>query len=366
MIVGTYFDGDNDDALKWQQHVRYRDAVGIIAHAWREYFKNAAIMLGQDAVALPERFDHRTLQAAHDYLAAWWRWKHDRRDPYFEGMEPVTVDDWLLWLGHEVKAWPIQAPHTIQLVVGVLLSQNTDVGYAAEDALQDELRCCYTGMPESSKNIGSTNDATEDGAINYTMPTANKGTRPKTRNTCESSGEKYSKVRALMRNSLRTYPMLTNSLMLVLALAGIIFLATMLNHIFAAAGWQEYYDHSEEESVAGFTSYAIIAASSLTMLNVYLALMWFVDPDNERETNKILSKQSAPYLIEARPWLLSVPIIISYAILSAFIDIITSNYLYRENSNFFLHMGLMGIYLGSAFFIFCLWARIARFGPFAK
>ena len=153
MIVGSIFDGDNDIALQWQQHDCYREALGIIAHGWRGHYSNAAIMLGQDTVALPERFDHRTLQAAHDFLAAWWRWKHNRHDPYFERLEPATVDDWLQWLRQEVAMWPAYMPHITRWVAQVLLNQNADVGYSAEDNLLQELKDNYKGMPEKSYDV---------------------------------------------------------------------------------------------------------------------------------------------------------------------------------------------------------------------
>ncbi len=157
MIVCSFFDGDNDTALQWQQHDRYKEALVIFARGCIRHYKNAAVMRGDDnsdATAEIERlnqgFDHRTLQAAHDYLAAWWRWKKGRHDPYFEDMEPVTVEDWLGWLREEVEAWTTHAPEIVRLVIQVLLNQNTEAGYKAEDDLQEMLKSHCAGMPENS------------------------------------------------------------------------------------------------------------------------------------------------------------------------------------------------------------------------
>lgn len=365
MIVGTYFDGDNDDTLKWQQHDCYREALSIIAYDWREDYRNAAIMHGRDSISLPERFDHRTLQAAHDYLAAWWRWKHNRTDSYFEGLEQVTVEDWIVWLKREVTAWPTQAPHTIQLVVRVLLNQNTDVGYAAEDALQEELCRCYTGMVEVEIGMSQAADPiqSDDSIISPPEPEPNTPAWPTTKCAAEDLKEKQSNIKKWVRYFLRSYPIPSNAILLIIAFGGIFSLSILMNHLFEAVGWRVDLSNSEEGSVAGLPSYAIIAAASLAILNLYMAFMWFVDPKNEEETNAMRGNQNAMYLAEARPLILAVPYTLGCAIVSAIIDVTTSYYFYQEDSNSFLLAGLTCVYIGSAFLIAFFWARSSKVLP---
>jgi hypothetical protein len=157
MLVTRKFDGDNDEALKWQQHDCYGEASGIIAGGCLRHYESALRVTGQYTTgiakqleALRQSFDHRTLQDAHDFLAAWWRWRHHRHEPYLAGMEPATVQGWLMWLRHEAGGWPAHAPDVVLQVAWVLLHQNTDKGYLAEDGLQSALRLHYNGMPDAS------------------------------------------------------------------------------------------------------------------------------------------------------------------------------------------------------------------------
>ena len=156
MIIGGAFDGDNGHVLQLRQHDRYGEALGIIAYGCLEHSRNAAIARGEYDLTLSERlasvrsegFDHRTLQSAHDYLAAWWRWKHS----HTHRLEHATAEDWLLWLRHEVKTWTTHAPHLARLVTKVLLNQNMDAGYVAEADLLEELHRHYAGMPTTVDN----------------------------------------------------------------------------------------------------------------------------------------------------------------------------------------------------------------------
>ena len=84
-----------------------------------------------------ETFDHRTLQRAHDLLAAVWRFRHDARQfelsldvchprwsrPLVDREAPVKPHDllaevpgrWLDWLREEVDGW-LHSPHLVRSV----------------------------------------------------------------------------------------------------------------------------------------------------------------------------------------------------------------------------------------------------------
>ena len=155
MIIGKYFDGDNDKALQSQQHDCYGEALRIIAHGSAQGYRNATLICDvedsiskEDRKKLSDGFDHRTLQMAHDHLAAYWRWHRNRCDPYLDGMEPFNVGDWLSWLRQEVELWPTSSPSIVRYVAAILLNQNTETGYKAEDDLLETLKSHYSGMPE--------------------------------------------------------------------------------------------------------------------------------------------------------------------------------------------------------------------------
>ena len=107
-----------------------------------------------------ERFDHRTLQIAHDLLAAVWRFRYEMKlrqfelpfeeqKPLFEqprGDEPAFMGHWLTWLQEEVDSW-IHDPERVRLVVTILRNQNQPVGYKAETALHWDIMMGFSDVP---------------------------------------------------------------------------------------------------------------------------------------------------------------------------------------------------------------------------
>ena len=171
MLVFPWFDGDDDDEVAWKQHDVYRDALGIIVRKCNLFALRARALL--DDTAHPdwgtvERFDHRTLQAAHDVLAAVWRFRHDarqfelsgdvlhpRRDRPLVDLEPsVEPQDplvevpgrWLDWLRGEVDGW-LHSPHLVRSVQLVLANQNEPAGYVAESQLTLDLLDRFEDVP---------------------------------------------------------------------------------------------------------------------------------------------------------------------------------------------------------------------------
>ena len=85
-----------------------------------------------------ESFDHRTLQGAHDLLAAAWRFsnkgRQDRLSFTCAAMDATREECWLDWLQTEADSW-IHCPQLVRLVQLVLANQNNPTGDASEASL---------------------------------------------------------------------------------------------------------------------------------------------------------------------------------------------------------------------------------------
>lgn len=82
MWVGTEFPGDDNRVLKYVQHAVYGEMVGRLFSGPRDRYLNAARLLRVDNEFVQKlramtSFDHRTLQGAHDRIAAFFRFRHD-------------------------------------------------------------------------------------------------------------------------------------------------------------------------------------------------------------------------------------------------------------------------------------------------
>ena len=77
MIVGRCFHGDDGNDVMWLQHDVYNEALGIISGICQEYTNLAHRILDADPPRLETitSYDHRTLQRAHDTIAAAWRYR---------------------------------------------------------------------------------------------------------------------------------------------------------------------------------------------------------------------------------------------------------------------------------------------------
>ncbi len=154
MIVVPQFQGD-DMAIADLQHDVYGEALGIMVGRCEQSARTAITILGGDLTHPKwegvERFDHRTLQFAHDLLAAVWRYETSppqKRLPISEApskpeLEAGTPERrWLKRLDSEVASWVRaeaghEGPHMIQLVLRILAHQNEPAGYEAETRLAE-------------------------------------------------------------------------------------------------------------------------------------------------------------------------------------------------------------------------------------
>lgn len=153
MIVGSYFDGDDDGALAWKQHGVYGRALGMLVQTCNRYAIFAKKLLEDtghgDWGAIIE-FDHRTLQLSHDLLAAAWRFRICPRQGTlrFVDGEVHTPDEalWLDWLRHEFQGW-IDHPHLVRLVHVILTNQNQLDGDVAESQVCLRIMNLYPEVP---------------------------------------------------------------------------------------------------------------------------------------------------------------------------------------------------------------------------
>ncbi|WP_375381611.1 hypothetical protein [uncultured Sphingomonas sp.] len=106
----------------------------------------AAAMLGVRRNEWDDRsVDHRTLQVAHDLLAAVWRFRADPQQ--MDAFAAVaSIDDWLPWLGREVAGWR-QHPILVHQMRLVVEHGNALTGQAAEAALAWHLLDSYDDVP---------------------------------------------------------------------------------------------------------------------------------------------------------------------------------------------------------------------------
>jgi len=144
MIVGNYFPGDSNDKLKWIQHKVYGWALMTLFQCAKRRYWDALRLVGVET-ELAKRlrhmhsFDHRGLQAAHDQIAAYYRYKHDRC-----GQMPLFLDD-LTYEQHLEIGWRRffmeEAERLAEIdwiaipILTAVAYQNTTQGYQAEDEL---------------------------------------------------------------------------------------------------------------------------------------------------------------------------------------------------------------------------------------
>lgn len=141
LIVGAFFQGDDDTEVAWKQHDVYHQGLGILIGTCNRLAQFAKLLL-DDKTHLEwgsvRTCDHRTLQGAHDLLAAAWRFRNVSRqgsspfDRETRSVEPESL--WLEWLGAEVANW-VEHPSLVRNVQLILANQNQQLGYIAESSL---------------------------------------------------------------------------------------------------------------------------------------------------------------------------------------------------------------------------------------
>ena len=161
MIIASRFVGDDDISLKNAQHDVYGSALHIMIDQCNQFAEFAKTLLDDtghgDWGGIPRQgCDHRTLQTAHDLLAAAWRYQTDARQPRlpFPPTLPCAWPSndvpiatlWLGWLRNELSGW-IDHPHLVRSIHVILNNQNNSVGYAAETRLCRDIMDRFGRIP---------------------------------------------------------------------------------------------------------------------------------------------------------------------------------------------------------------------------
>ena len=155
MIIAPQFQGDDGRSLANAQHDVYGDALLILIETCNRFARLARTLLDDtehnDWGRIDGRdCDHRTLQGAHDLLAAAWRYEtsaRQRKLPFAETRNDASVQIlWLNWLRNELSGW-IDYPYLVRSVQVILTNQNNPVGYAAESRLCLDIMDRFPSVP---------------------------------------------------------------------------------------------------------------------------------------------------------------------------------------------------------------------------
>ena len=153
MIVAPFFKGDMDMEVASKQHDVYGQALWIIVRKCNLYAEFARRLLDDadhSEWGTVESFDHRTLQGAHDLLAAAWRCRYDFRQLELPFVNKNSLDEvqelWLDWLRNEIAGW-FDYPKRVRWVQLILTNQNKPPGYVAEAQLALNIINWFWGVP---------------------------------------------------------------------------------------------------------------------------------------------------------------------------------------------------------------------------
>lgn len=167
MLFGKAFRGDINDRLQWIQCELYVELLPYLFFGVRDKFLRAAYLLEVDTEltkTLREltAFDHRTLQATHDAIAAHFRYNHFLGGQLALPYEGISYDE-VLQQDDDVmrKAWRAYFAQEIsrlmeddwfcRSVVLAAVFANKSRGKAGEDMLFHILREKYPELRDTSK-----------------------------------------------------------------------------------------------------------------------------------------------------------------------------------------------------------------------
>ncbi len=155
MLIGHDFAGDNNETLKQVQFRLYWDMLPILLLRARDRYLDACRLveaeteLASRAKAM-DGFDHRTLQAAHDLTAAWYRFLHDDGGQLRLGETPEDYEKRLATEWREF--FEMEAANLVRIdeftrdILRAAVFANTQTGHAAEASVCERLKERYASM----------------------------------------------------------------------------------------------------------------------------------------------------------------------------------------------------------------------------
>ena len=156
MIVGSCFPGDIHTHVMLIQEDMYGVCLGkLFDSAARRYKYAESVLMSATVpgVLAPPRvnFDHRVLQAAHDLIAARFRFLHSEELHPVLPVNPELTETgriqimWLKFCEAEVERL-VECSDFARAVVLAVAYENTKRGYEAEDTLRNFLEVQYGSM----------------------------------------------------------------------------------------------------------------------------------------------------------------------------------------------------------------------------
>lgn len=152
MIVSSQFSGDNNGTLMDVQHAAYWAMVVRLFTGPRDRYLSAAALLRADdrlsrQLRSMDGFDHRTLQLAHDRIAALFRFAHDDGGQLQLGETEADyrqrlADSWREFFQSQVERLTADDEFTRAICTATAFG-NKEPGVAAEHWLDRFLRDSY-------------------------------------------------------------------------------------------------------------------------------------------------------------------------------------------------------------------------------
>ncbi|MCP9478738.1 hypothetical protein NNA33_12490 [Marisediminitalea aggregata] len=148
MIVGNRFENDNNEALKNVQEKSYGQSLSSMFNVAKKQYITADSILQANHPNIPllnkiNSFDHRVLQAAHDNIAAAFRYRNQniKQLNLFDNIKDEPNEYmklWKDWLCDELSELKENA-NFVRNVIEAVIHSNEEQGYAAEDRLHELL-----------------------------------------------------------------------------------------------------------------------------------------------------------------------------------------------------------------------------------
>jgi hypothetical protein len=162
MWVGTEFPGDTNKPLKGVQFGLYWELLPILQSRPRDRYLAACRLVQMDTelatlLRTMDGFDHRTLQDAHDLIAAWFRFSQDdggqlRLGETDEGYLERLAAEWRAFFEDEVNRLSADDDFGRAVLVASAFG-NTEEGYAAEAQLREILSERYRCVFRRSRSV---------------------------------------------------------------------------------------------------------------------------------------------------------------------------------------------------------------------